>query len=498
MTDSVIPSVGGNSDGYILGRIIEFAGGSSGWIQESSTAKLADNDSRLNQSNVPLNAFGESHSSSSFDVTIDTGEAFIGGSWLARDTTTTVTLSSSTTGQKVYVGWDADATETVIIGKSGAFASQDPKLHIWTFDTDGSGVTSATDKRSIGQQQDLGKVDIDADSTIARYILDELNSSFGTAGQSSNEVLRVPGNSTDLVMSVQDGTGKMNLAYNASQYDSGDGNGTTWRYIISNEPAYRISMESGGITFYGAAGGTSGDPISFNSIQVEQAGGIADGSTTIWDDANQEVPKAQLGGPASSLTSHPLPPADIDDGSGSGLDSDTVDGFHATDLQGGEWTQIDTHEDTDGTTTISYDTGTLSTTYEHYKLRFTFSNYAADGSFNEIRMRVNNDSSSNYNTMFKSTSSEIDTRRGKNAWFDIGKVVDQGEIGHGEVILRGDVANASSGNQWPAITVDAHGNPDTFQADGGHFQVSDTSINSIQAFTESKATGKLKLLGATL
>ncbi len=98
-----------------------------------------------------LNAFAESHSSSSFDVTIDTGEALVGGAWLARDAATTVTLDSSTTGQTVYVGWGDSQTDTVIIGKSSAFGANDEKNPIWTFDTDGSGVTAATDERNLDE-----------------------------------------------------------------------------------------------------------------------------------------------------------------------------------------------------------------------------------------------------------------------------------------------------------------------------------------------------------
>ncbi len=146
MTDKVYHSFGRKYRSRAAATAIQFGGGSEGWVVPSSDRVMEDPEGDLVSG--ALNAFAESHSSSSFDVTIDTGEALVGGAWLARDTTTTVTLASSTAGQTVYVGWGDSQTDTVIIGKSGAFESNDKKIPIWTFDTDGSGVTSASDERN--------------------------------------------------------------------------------------------------------------------------------------------------------------------------------------------------------------------------------------------------------------------------------------------------------------------------------------------------------------
>lgn len=150
MTDRVYPS----KDAAIIGRraaaAAELAGGSSeGWVVPAADdpRNLAADEPDIDE--TALNAFAESHSASSFDVTIDPGAALVGGSWLARDLASTVTLASSTANQTVYAGWDVSMSHTVIIGLSGAFNADDPRLPLWEFDTDGSGVTAATDVRNL-------------------------------------------------------------------------------------------------------------------------------------------------------------------------------------------------------------------------------------------------------------------------------------------------------------------------------------------------------------
>jgi len=106
--------------------------------------------------------FDASWSSSSLDVTINAGEAFIKG-WLARDIQTTVTLDSFTNGQTVVLAWDADAVyddsihsnredaDRVIVTREADLPTLEvPYLPLYDFDTDGNGVTSATDRRVIG------------------------------------------------------------------------------------------------------------------------------------------------------------------------------------------------------------------------------------------------------------------------------------------------------------------------------------------------------------
>jgi len=154
MTDIVNPSPDRPTDPFLTAGSIAYAGSSgAGWVARADEATELATESAISEGN--LNAFFESHSSSSFDVTIDPGEAFIFGSWVATDNTTTVTLASSTNNQTVYVGWNRDASEDVIVGLDSAFSTTtgnvDQRIPLWEFDTDGSGVTAVRDRRRMGQ-----------------------------------------------------------------------------------------------------------------------------------------------------------------------------------------------------------------------------------------------------------------------------------------------------------------------------------------------------------
>lgn len=155
MVEKVNPSVNRPADAFeTAGAIAEAGGAGSGWISPSaSPSAISVQDGDITEGN--LNEFAQTSSGSSLDVDIDAGEAFIYGAWLSIDTTTTVTLAASTAGQTVYVGWAKDEPDNVIIGLEGAFdtaaSNTDQKIPLFTFDTDGTGVTSTTDDRVIGQ-----------------------------------------------------------------------------------------------------------------------------------------------------------------------------------------------------------------------------------------------------------------------------------------------------------------------------------------------------------
>lgn len=111
----------------------------------------------------PLDAFDASYSASSHTVTILPGEAVVGGAYVGSDDETVtdsggdtvhdVALDASTAGQEVFLGYDhtQQDVDALIIGTASAFtASDQPRVHIWTFDTDGSGVTNAVSYRPLG------------------------------------------------------------------------------------------------------------------------------------------------------------------------------------------------------------------------------------------------------------------------------------------------------------------------------------------------------------
>lgn len=182
-----------------------------------------------------LKAFSESHSSSSFDVTIEGGEAFVVGAYLAIDTQTTVTLSSSTNNQTVYLGWTKGKQDDVKIGKSGAFASDDRKIPIWDFDTDGSGVTSSTDRRNLDsfrvRNEDVQALqNLTGDETFSAHPF--VSSDIATDAVGPSEI-------------ASSAVGRSELAQAANLYVADGGSTLLYIYDISNDSWSASSTQSG-------------------------------------------------------------------------------------------------------------------------------------------------------------------------------------------------------------------------------------------------------------
>jgi len=154
MVEKVNPSFDRPAEAFKTAGSIAYGGSTDGFIIDaSSPTEISSQDTGVDE--TTFTAFDVTHSPTSFDVTIGEGEAFVFGSWLAIDTTTTVSLAPSTAGQTVYVGWNKNAANDVIIGLNSAFASAsgdtDQKIPLYSIDTDGSGVTTVQDLREIGE-----------------------------------------------------------------------------------------------------------------------------------------------------------------------------------------------------------------------------------------------------------------------------------------------------------------------------------------------------------
>lgn len=149
MTDAVTISPGRTADSRETNRMLQYSGHAPGWVVPDTMELLADIAGELAAG--PYNAFDATYAADSLDVTIETGEAIVGGAGVARDTTTTVTLPTNTAGMTVSVGWDPQSQDTVMIRRNAGFADE-PTIPLWTFDTDDTGVTAATDQRHIGEE----------------------------------------------------------------------------------------------------------------------------------------------------------------------------------------------------------------------------------------------------------------------------------------------------------------------------------------------------------
>jgi len=186
MTEKANPSINRPAEAYKTAGAIAYGGhGSGGFVVDGSNpTQISVQDGGITEGN--LNAFAESSSGSSLDVTIDGGEAFVFGSWLAIDSDTVVTLAGSTAGQTVYVGWNKNGSDDVIVGLDGAFSSAsgdtDERIPLWTFDTDGTGVTSVTDERTIGYS-----ISVEGDATFGQ------NADVTVSYDSGNDELDIDG-----------------------------------------------------------------------------------------------------------------------------------------------------------------------------------------------------------------------------------------------------------------------------------------------------------------
>jgi len=292
MTEKANPSINRPATAFETAGAIAYGGGRSGYVVSgSSPTQMSVQDSSI--SDTSLNAFEETSSGSSFDVTIDAGEAFVFGSWVAKDTATTVSLASSTTNQVVYVGWNKNGTDDVIVGLEAAFSlasgDADQKIPLWEFDTDASGVTNVTDQRQFDQinaasiEQGPGST-LDAD-TVDGKDASELGSSVSDDG-------------SVVVSSATD----TNFGANINVTDDGDDTVT-------------VDIEQG------AASGLDADTldgvqlanIDWSDLALQQSDintnhlgpansniningfNIVDGSDIIWDGTTEEIPDSALG-----------------------------------------------------------------------------------------------------------------------------------------------------------------------------------------------------------
>lgn len=154
MTEKANPSINRPAEAFKTAGAIAYGGhGGDGFVVDGANpTDIAVQDGGITEAN--LNTFAETSGGASLDVTIDPGEAFVFGSWLAIDSSTTVSLNASTASQTVYVGWNKNGADDVIVGLSSAFSDAtgdtDERIPLWTFDTDTTGVTAVTDERSIG------------------------------------------------------------------------------------------------------------------------------------------------------------------------------------------------------------------------------------------------------------------------------------------------------------------------------------------------------------
>jgi len=152
MTQLVNPSIDRIADSFLTAGSLAYAGLQQGGIVPSGQPTELAEQSAIDE--TVLNAFDFSTSSSSLDVTISPGEAFVFGSWVAKDTPTTVTLpgTSDLIPYNILLTWDKNNSNSVLIGRQAEFeepAIGNEYLILGSFLTDENGVIGSGDNRKF-------------------------------------------------------------------------------------------------------------------------------------------------------------------------------------------------------------------------------------------------------------------------------------------------------------------------------------------------------------
>lgn len=190
MTDKVIPSPNRPGRSFPFAGLIERAAQSDGFVVPDTEDHFATFFSDVQ--NGPLQAFSEDSSSTSLDVYIANGEAYASGKYIVRDNSTLITLPTNST-TTVYVGWPAKTGDTVIVGPLSDFPVDHGRIPLWTFETDGTGVTSVTDERVFDPDISPGERQVEPDHVIHRTALQDGESAEFGVPVPDSETLWVTG-----------------------------------------------------------------------------------------------------------------------------------------------------------------------------------------------------------------------------------------------------------------------------------------------------------------
>jgi hypothetical protein len=329
MTEKANPSINRPAEAFKTAGAIAYGGSDEGFISPAnSPTEISVQDGGIDESQ--LNAFDETSSASSLDVTIDGGEAFVFGSWIAIDTSTTVSLTASTAGQTVSVGWNKNGADDVIVGLDAAFSSAsgdaDQKIPLFTFDTDGSGVTNVVDERSFDQIS-ADSIEQGAGSGLDADTVDGLEASaIGfTDEQAQDAVGSIAEGGDKVTVTYDDGANTLTVDTAALDEEEVEdavnslidgGNAIATSYDDVND-TLSIDVTESDIALANLTGDTDGvsegaTNLYFTDERAQDAVGTILGVNLSYDDANNTITIVQ--------------------GSGSGLDADTVDGVEASEL----------------------------------------------------------------------------------------------------------------------------------------------------------------------
>ena len=254
MTQIVNPSIDRVADSFLTAGSLAYAGLRDGGIVPSGQQTQLAEQSAADE--TVLNGFA--FSTSGLDVTVSAGEAFVFGSWIIKDTQTTVTLPASST-TKVYVGWNKDAANSVIIGRDSDFDDEDSKIEVGEFTTDSSTVTSESDLREF--------VSIDAERLEGKdtsEITPDISDDGATVVENVDDI------NVERFSASNDGDGSATIV-GVAQYTDSDAIGA-----VNNESSLSVNISGDANTVDGFSfvkDGNSGPGIINYQTGIEATGG---------------------------------------------------------------------------------------------------------------------------------------------------------------------------------------------------------------------------------
>jgi hypothetical protein len=306
MTEKANPSINRSIEAFKTAGAIAYGGSDEGFISPANeTTEISIQDNDIDEAG--LNAFEQTSSASSFEVTFEGGEAFVFGSWIAKDTPTTVILEPSTAEQTVFVGWNRKGTDDVILGLPSAFSSasgdSDQKIPLYSFNTDDSGVINVTDERSFDQIA-ADTIEQGAGSGLDADTVDGVEASaLGFEGDTAKDLIGETVEGGDKVTATYDESAKI-VTIDTAALDQAE-----------VDTAVNDILDTLGL---GELSGTTDDvqegltSLYFTDERAQDAVGEILGPSLRYDDTDDTITIRQ--------------------GADSGLDADTLDGQEAADL----------------------------------------------------------------------------------------------------------------------------------------------------------------------
>lgn len=179
------------------------------------------------------------------------------------------------------------------------------------------------------------------------------------------------------------------------------------------------------------------------------------------------------------------------DGGGTGLHADLVDGKHASDLGSAmQWNFLYSNTKTDETTTSSINTGTL-TQYDQYKLIIYWQNYSSN--YGNVELQANGITASDYETYYQGGSGVSSSTT--SFWRYVARTSTTARPGVANLIVTNPLITGSTSNnsseESPHVLGNSGGSGRGTQFIHGALRQDEVVLNSFQA--ETNQTGPLHM-----